>query len=187
VPRPPRPQLAGAIYHVTARGNRRVDIFVDDSDRRLFIALLELTITRYGWRCHTYCLMKNHFHLVIETPQPNVSAGMQFLAGRYGAAFNHRHGLSGHLFQGRFHAVVVESEGQLLAAVRYVLLNPVRAGLCEQPGEWRWSSYRAIVRMDYVQPFVHVGRLLGLFGPVESRAREEFARFVFDAPARAGP
>jgi REP element-mobilizing transposase RayT len=185
MPRPPRLQLAGAIYHVTARGNRRVDIFMDDSDRRLFLALLERTVTRYGWRCHTYCLMKNHFHLVIETPEPNISDGMQFLAGLYAAAFNHRHGLSGHLFQGRFHTVVLKSDGQLLATVRYVLLNPVRAGLCERPGDWKWSSYGTIVQVD-VRSFVHVGLLLGLFGRVGSQAREEFGRFVFDPPARAG-
>jgi REP element-mobilizing transposase RayT len=187
MPRPPRVQIAGGIYHVTARGNRKEDIFGDDSDRRLFLRLLELICARYGWRCHVYCLMNNHVHFVVETPQPNISVGMQCLFGRYAAYFNERHGLSGHLFQGRFHSVLIESDGQLLATARYILLNPVRARLCERPGEWKWGSFRALVETGYASPPVHVVFLLGMFGADLPKAREALRKFIYDAPERAGP
>jgi len=172
---------------VTSRGNRRQLIFMDDIDRQLFLHLLEKVVARCRWRCHAYCLMSNHFHLVIETPEPNLSYGLQLLNGAYAQWFNQRHGLTGHLFQGRFHSVLVESDWQLLELTRYVVLNPVRAGLCEKPGDWPWSSYRAVVMRVSPPRFLTIDWLLSQFGRDPQRAREEFRIFVFDAPARASP
>lgn len=142
--RPPRVQIPGATYHVTARGNRRQSIFLDDDDRRLFVALLKRVVQRRRWRLVAYCLMTNHFHLVIESPSTNLSSGMHYLNFRYAQLFNERHALDGHVFGGRFGSVLVESERQLSELLRYVAFNPVRAGLSEHPSDWRWSSFFGI-------------------------------------------
>ena len=181
VPRPPRLQLPRALYHVTARGNRRQEIFGDDRDHHRFLALLADVISGRAWRCHAYCLLRNHYHLVIETAEPNISNGMQALNGWYAQWFNWRHQLEGHLFQGRFHAVVVESTAQMLVLTRYVLLNPVRAGLCARPADWRWSSYRATAGIVTPPPFLATERLLAHFGDELVKARRTFARYVEDA------
>src|SRR4051812_47131806 len=120
-------------------------IYRDDGDRRTFLAILEDTIDRYGWKCYAYCLMGNHFHLVVGTPEPNVAAGMCRLNGGYARSFNKRHGRCGHLFERRYHAELVQTDGHLLELVRYVALNPVRAGLCGRADEWPWSSYGSLV------------------------------------------
>src|SRR5205085_11255472 len=112
-------------------------IFGDDQDRRMFLGLLGVVLGRLGWRCSSYCLMPNHYHLVAETPQPDLSRGMQELNSRYASGFNWRYGLDGHLFQGRFRSIAVEGEEHFLELARYVVLNPVRAGLCSSPEEWR--------------------------------------------------
>jgi REP element-mobilizing transposase RayT len=144
MPRPLRDQSAG-IRHITCRGNRRQEIFVDDLDRRRYLWSLEETCRRYGWSLAGYCLMRNHVHLVARVGAGSISRGMQWLSGRYGQLFNRRHGVTGHLFQGRFHATIVEDEGYALDVVRYVDLNPVRAGAVRHPAEWGWSSHRALV------------------------------------------
>lgn len=151
------------------------------------MTILEITASKYGWRCYAYCLMHNHIHLVIETPEANISAGMQYLCGRYAQAFNRSYGLSGHLFQGRFHSVLVVNEAQLLVAIRYVVLNPVRAGLCRHPREWGWSSYLAIASPVPRATFLTVDVVLSFFANDVTRARFAFRTFVFDAPPRAGP
>ncbi len=143
MPRPPRLQIAGATYHVTSRGNRRQAIYHDDYDRRYFLALRDRVIGRYTWRLRAYCLMTNHFHLLIETPQPTLSEGMQRLQCNYAAYFNERHSLDGHVFQQRFGSRLVKTEEHFLEALRYIAFNPVRAGLCEHPSDWRWSSFYA--------------------------------------------
>jgi REP element-mobilizing transposase RayT len=120
-------------------------IFLDDGDRECFLSILESTVERHRWECHAYCLMGNHFHLVVRTPDANVADGMCRLNGGYARSFNKRHGRSGHLFARRYHAELVQTDGHLLEVVRYVALNPVRAGLCTRPEEWRWSSYGALV------------------------------------------
>jgi putative transposase len=142
--RPLRTQVAGGTYHVTARGNRRQPIFHDESDRQLFLALFKRVAERRAWHTLAYCLMTNHFHLVIETPVANLSLGMHRLNFTYAQYFNARHSVDGHLFDGRFHSVLVESESQLLELLRYVAFNPVRAGLCARPSEWRWSSFHGV-------------------------------------------
>ena len=167
--RPLREQLAGGIYHVYARGNARTALFLDDRDRRVYLASLAQTIRRQRWRCLAYCLMSNHVHLVIETPEPNLASGMQRLHGGYAQWFNHRHGRVGHLFQGRYGSVLVTSDAQLWAAIRYVVLNPVAAGFCRTAAAYRWSSHADVLRRAR-SPFVHVARLFGFLRAAGGRA-----------------
>lgn len=177
--RPLRIQAPGAVYHLTARGNRRQVIFEDDCDRLRCLAILADVVRRQGWRCYVYCLMPNHYHLVVETPNPDLSEGMHRLNGVYAQWFNRRHGVDGHLFQGRFHSVAVESNVHLLELARYVVLNPVRADLCRHPREWAWSSYRAMVAANG-PPFLSRGWLLAQFGSDPTRARAAYEAFVRD-------
>lgn len=157
--RPLRLEYPGALYHVTSRGNARARIYADDADRRNFLELLGAVCDRHRWRVHAYCLMGNHYHLVIETPEPTLSKGMRHLNGVYTQAFNRRHRKVGHLFQGRYTAILVDKDKYLLELARYVVLNPVRAGMVKSAGQWPWSSYRA---------------LIGKSG----EARQRFVRFV---------
>ena len=143
----------------------------DEIDYMRFLELLGVAVSRFGWRCHAYCLMPNHFHLVVETPQANISAGMQWLNGRYAQWFNIRYGFSGHLFQGRFYGDLVQSAYHLLELVRYIALNPVRAGLCRDASGWRWSSYRAMVGEAKSTALLTVGWLQAQFGRDLARAR----------------
>lgn len=187
MPRPPRLQLAGGVFHVTARGNRKQDIFWDDVDRRAFLAVLEATVAHCRWQCHAYCLMPNHFHLVVETPEPNLSAGVQRLNGKYAQWFNYRHELTGHLFQGRFHSTLVESNWHLLELSRYVVLNPARSGLCSDPADWSWSSLLATLGRAPAPRFLTVHWLLSQFGSDPQRARTVYEKFIHDAPPRPLP
>jgi putative transposase len=139
--RPLRIQIAGGTYHVTSRGNRRQAIYQDDDDRRQFLAFHDRVVRRYGWIVHAYCLMTNHFHLLVETPEPNLSAGMQRLKSEYAAYFNERFGHVGHLFQQRFGSSFIEGDEYFAEALRYIALNPVKAGLCDHPAAWPWSSF----------------------------------------------
>ena len=132
-----------AIHHVTARGIARRPLFLDDFDRIRYLRMLGLVIAARKWRCLSYCLMSNHVHLLFETRMPNLAAGMQRLHGEYGRCFNRRHALSGHVFEGRYHAVRVASDRQLWAVAAYIADNPVEAGLCERAENWRWSSHAA--------------------------------------------
>jgi REP element-mobilizing transposase RayT len=134
--RPLRLEFAGALYHVTARGNERRSIFLGDADgdRAAFLGILGETCDRFNWICHAYCLMTNHYHLLLETPDANLSKGMRQLNGVYTQYVNRAHGRVGHLFEGRFKAILVERERYLLELARYVVLNPVRAGMVGTPG-----------------------------------------------------
>ncbi|MDO8369425.1 MAG: transposase [Candidatus Nitrotoga sp.] len=143
--RPIRIEFSNALYHVTARGDRREDIFEDDEDRQMFLSTLAQVITQFNWICHAWCLMDNHYHLLIQTPDGNLSKGMRQLNGIYTQASNRCHQRVGHLFQGRFKAILVDSDAYLLELTRYVVLNPVRAGMVKKPADWKWSSYRASV------------------------------------------
>jgi REP-associated tyrosine transposase len=145
MPRPLRPQFAGAIYHVNTRGNRRGAIYRADHDRVLFLSRLLRVIERFEWECHAWCLLTTHYHLLVTTPLPNIARGMQELNSRYAEAFNGQYALSGHVFQGRYHHKLAQSEAQLLEQYRYVALQPVRAQICEKPTEWPWSSYSGLV------------------------------------------
>ena len=130
--RPLRLEFPGALYHVTARGNARQAIVLDDRDRALLLVCLGEVVLRFGWICHAYCLMDNHYHLLIETPEGNVSRGMRQLNGVFTQRMNRRLGRVGHLFQGRFKAILVERESYLLELCRYIVLNPIRAGMVTQ-------------------------------------------------------
>jgi REP element-mobilizing transposase RayT len=185
VPRPLRLQVAGGVFHVTARGNRRQPIFTTDRDRAYFLALLRVICGRLGWRCHAYCLMTNHYHLLIETPNGDLSKGLHWLNFRYAQWFNLQHEYSGHLFQGRFHSVLVESNVHLIELARYIVLNPVRGGLCARPQDWRWSSYRVFAHSHVRPTFVHVDWLLGQFGRDAERARTRYRQFVEEGIPRS--
>jgi putative transposase len=141
VARPLRLLVADGIYHVTARGIARNAIYADDRDRRLFIHVLERTITRFDWRCLSYCLMPNHFHLLVRTPEPNLPRGMQQLKSQYAQAFNRRYERPGPVYAGRYCAKLVQRDVHLLEVFRYIALNPVVAGLCARPSSWRWSAH----------------------------------------------
>lgn len=141
--RPLRIEFPGAVYHITSRGNDKKDVFMADRDREDFLNILKGVVSRYNWLCHAYCLMNNHYHLLVETPDGNLSIGMRQLNGVYTQRFNKRQGRVGHLFQGRYKAVVVQKDSHLLEACRYVVLNPVRANMAKSPDEWAWSSYLA--------------------------------------------
>ncbi len=143
--RPLRIEFPGAVYHVTSRGDRREAIFEDDADRQGFLDVLALGLARFDAQMLAYCLMGNHYHLVVYTRQANLSLLMRHANGVYTQDYNRRHGKVGHLFQGRFKAILVDRETYLLEVCRYVELNPVRAGMVGSVGAWPWSSYRAHV------------------------------------------
>ena len=185
MPRPLREQVEGGIYHLVTRGVRKLPIFTDDRDRERFLWLLDVTAERYEWEIHAYCLMTNHFHLLVTTPKPNVSAGMQYLNGRYCQWFNWRHGYEGHVVERRFFSSIVKSDRQLLAIARYIVLNPVRARLCVFAADWPWSSYRATVAAVGGVPLLSRW-VLTLFSSELAEARERFAAFVLPAEPDAG-
>ena len=181
MPRAPRVEVPGGIHHVTARGVRRLPIYTSETDYRLFLDILGLVAEKFGWRVLAFCLMPNHYHLVIETPLANLSAGMHALNGRYARAFNDRHGHTGHLFEARFGAVLVRRDEHLLELVRYVHRNPVRARLCREPGEWGWSSYRALAGKAPAPSWLAVDEVLELFSRGRPHARRRLRDFVADA------
>jgi putative transposase len=141
--RPLRIEIPGGLYHVTSRGDRREPIFADDDDRAALLAIVAQALCRFDASMFAYCLMGNHYHFVLQTPHGNLSRLMRHVNGVYAQAFNRRHGLVGHLFQGRFKAVHVDRDAYLLEVCRYTELNPVRARMVDAPGDWAWSSYRA--------------------------------------------
>jgi REP element-mobilizing transposase RayT len=142
--RPLRVQAAGAHYHVGARGIDKAPVFLSDEDHGRFLVLLEDVVARYGWRCHAYCLMPNHYHLALTTPEPNLGAGMGRLNQVYAQWFNHRHDRVGHLFEQRYWSRLIEAESRFFAVARYIVENPVRAGLAETANDYRWSSAGAM-------------------------------------------
>ena len=178
--RPLRIEYAEAVYHVTSRGNARRSIFKDDKDRGMLLSILEEVNDRYHWFCHAYCLMNNHYHLVIETPDGNLSKGMRQLNGVYTMRFNRRHGSVGHVFQGRYKAILVQKESHLLEVCRYVVLNPVRVKVVEAPERWRWSSYRAAAGMEKAHPGLTTDWVLGQFGSKRRTAEKRYRAFVMD-------
>jgi len=186
--RPLRLEVAGGVYHITCRGNAHQPIFLDDADRRYFLKqVLAGVVKRYGWVCHAYCLMDNHFHLVIETPAPNLSSGMRQVNGVYAQMFNRRHGRVGHLTQGRFSSVLIEKDSHLLEVSRYVVLNPVRAGVVDLPEKWMWSSYRAAIGLVEAPGFLHTDWILSQFGAERRTAVRRYREFVMDGISSCPP
>ncbi len=185
--RPVRIEFPDALYHVTSRGDRREAIFDDDQDRRSFLSTLEQVVNRFNWVCHAWCLMDNHYHLLIQTPDGNLSRGMRQLNGVYTQASNRRHGRVGHLFQGRFKAILVDGDAYLLEVTRYVVLNPVRAGMVNNPADWPWSSYRASAGLEPAVPWLAVDGLLAQFSGQRSRAQTRYAQFVAEGIKAVSP
>jgi len=175
--RAPRLEPIGGVVHVTARGVRRDAIFADEADRRMFIAFLAQSVHRYRWTCLGYCLMTNHFHLVLSLSSPTLSRGMHRLNGLYARRFNERHGHVGHLFEARFGSALIQTEVHLLDVLRYIVLNPVRAGICSDPGDWPWSSFRATAGMERCPRFLAGARVRRLFAR-GARGGELYAEFV---------
>jgi len=176
--RPLRLEFSGALYHVTSRGNEKKAIYLEDSDFELFLSLLAEVCLRFNWVIHSYCLMTNHYHLVIETPEGNLSRGMRHLNGVYTQRFNSKHKRVGHLYQGRYKAILVDKESYLLELCRYVVLNPVRAKMVKEPDEWRWSSY--LVTVGELAGFdgLATDAILLQFGVQRGLAIERFQEFV---------
>jgi putative transposase len=161
----PRLEVAGGFFHVTARGNARATIFHDEIDYAALLKRLSTTVPRFGWRCHGFCLMPNHYHLL--------GAGMLVLNGAYARRFNGRYDRVGHVFQGPYGAEPVERDEHLLEVCRYIVLNPVRADLCANVRDWRWSSFRATAGLERPPPYLSVGLVRELFGSAAG-----FAAFV---------
>ena len=176
--RPLRIEYPGAVYHITSRGNEKKLVFKDDHDRDSFLNTLQHVNKRYNWICHTYCLMTNHFHLLIETPDGNLSLGMRQLNGVYTQLFNKWHGRVGHLFQGRYKAILIQKDSHLLEVCRYVVLNPVRAKMVEKPEDWKWSSYLATAGKTKPHPCLTIDWVLGQFSGKRGKAEQEYRRFV---------
>jgi len=176
--RPLRIEYDGAVYHVTARGNARKAIFRGDEDRLTFLNTLAGVNERYNWICHGYCLMNNHYHLIIETPDGNLSKGMRQLNGVYTQGYNRSHRRVGHVFQGRYKAILIEKDSHLLETCRYVVLNPVRAKAASHPGQWKWSSYRATVGTEPPHPALTRDWVLGQFGSKKKEAEGQYREFV---------
>ena len=177
MPRPPRQDFAGAVQHVYARGNAKQAIYLDDTDRRIYLSTLARVVARHEWRVLAYCLMPNHVHLLVETPRPNLGVGMQLLHGRYAQTFNARHSQPGHLFQGRFGSALVKEDGQLWMTAAYIAANPVKARLCTRPEDWRWSSHAATLG-GARPPWLDVPRLLEHLAGLGADPRRTYATLV---------
>lgn len=163
---------------MSSRGNAKQSIYLDEADRGAFLDIVSSAVKRYNWLCHAYCLMTNHYHLVIETPDGNLSEGMRHINGVYTQFFNRKHETVGHLFQGRFKAILVEKDSHLLELCRYVALNPVRAGMVKGPHQWKWSSYGATAGTKRRPGFLQVEWVLSQFGTRRAAAREGYKKFV---------
>jgi REP element-mobilizing transposase RayT len=178
VAREPRIEVPGGIYHLSSKGNRGCVVYEDDFERRVFLKQLSLVSRRFGWTCHSFCLMSNHFHLLVQLELGGLSAGMQLLNGSFSRFSNRRHGNVGHLFRNRFWSAQLTDDAHLLQVARYIVLNPVRAGLCERPDDWAWSSYRACAGLEFPPRFLAAAQHLGLFGTTPSSARRAYREFV---------
>jgi len=176
--RPLRLEYEGALYHLTTRGSERSAIFRGDRDRERFLEILGGIAGEERWALHGYCLMGNHYHLLLETPRGNLSAGMRNLNGRFTQWFNLRHRRTGHLLEGRFKGILIEKEAHLLELARYIVLNPVRARMTKHPGEWPWSNYRATAGLVTPPSWLEVDWTLGQFAKGRETARDAYRKFV---------
>jgi putative transposase len=173
-----RIEYPGALYHLTSRGDRQEAIFDDDQDRTAFLIVLNEVVSRFRWRCHAYCLMGNHYHLMIETPEANLTKGMRHLNGVFTQWSNRRHKRSGHLFQGRYKAILIDRDSYFLELARYVVLNPVRAAMVKHPRLWAWSSYGATIGTCPAPVWLTTDGLLAEFGKRRAGARRKYQLFI---------
>jgi putative transposase len=180
MPRPLRIQAPGAQYHVTSSGNPWRLLFRDDEDRAGFLDIVGDVVAARGWLCRSYCLLSTHYHLLVETPEPDLAAGMQYLNGCYGQRVNRWRGERGHVFEARYHAALLEGDGHRLELHRYIALNPVRAGLVASPEDSPWSSYCGLLDLTRPPAFLDVAGALQDFAMPTDEARRRLRRFVAD-------
>lgn len=185
--RPLRLEFAGALYHVTARGDRKSAIFFDDTDRLAWLSMLGTVCERFHFVVHSYCQMNNHYHLMVETIEGGLASGMRQLNGAYSQYFNRRHDLVGHVFQGRYKAILVQKESYLLELSRYIVLNPMRAGIATSLADWRWSSHPHFMRTEGKPVWLETDWLLGRFGPDRVSARQAYNAFILNGRGLLSP
>jgi REP element-mobilizing transposase RayT len=185
--RPLRIEYPGALYHVTSRGNAGGKIFRSDKDREYFLDLLGFIIERFNWLCHAWCLMDNHYHLILETPEGNLSRGMRQLNGIYTQKYNWRYTKTGHVFQGRYKAILVDKESYLLELCRYVILNPVRAKIVKSPQDWKWSSYRSTTGTAKPPQWLTTDWILVQFSRSRRRAQRLYHQFIMEGITKETP
>ena len=185
--RPLRIEFPGALYHITSRGDGSEAIYLDDRDRVMFLNVLAHVCERFHWACHGYCLMTNHYHLLMETPEAKLSSGMRQLNGIYTQRFNRRHRRVGHVYQGRYKAILVQKESHLLELARYIVLNPVRAAMVRSPWDWMWSSYRATAGVVEPPSWLRTDWLLASFGTNSGSAQKAYRRFVSEGGRHRSP
>ena len=185
--RPLRIEFAGALYHVTSRGNSQEDIYLDDEDRKIYLEVLQDVCERFNWIIHAYCLMSNHYHLLIETPDGNLSKGMRQLNGVYTQRFNRKHNRVGHVFQGRYKAILVQKESYLLELARYIVLNPVRAHMVRSAKDWPWSSYRSTAGLIKTEKWLMVDWILACFSRRKIEAVKLYRTFVAEGRNQPEP
>jgi putative transposase len=183
MPRPPRNAYPGGFFHAGTRGNSRCRVFLDATDYTVFLMMLDRSERKYNWRIYAWCLMTTHYHLVVTIPDGGLSPGMCELNGSFARWSNLRHEREDHLFGKRFGCIEIVTDEHLREACRYVVLNPVRAGMCDDPAEWRWSSYRASAGFDEAPPYLALGELLGLFDVDPGRAVALYRDFIDQALA----
>jgi putative transposase len=184
--RPLRPEFAGALYHVTSRGNGQEDVYLSDDDRLVWLETLARVCERFNWICHAYCQMGDHYHLLIETPDANLSKGMRQLNGVYTQWFNRTHQRAGPVFQGRFKAILVEKDSYLLELARYVVLNPLRARMVRQLDKWPWSSYRATSGQAAKPGWLTTDFILSQFSARRAQALARYIAFVHEGKGLPG-
>ena len=185
--RPLRIEFPGALYHVTSRGNRRQNIFLTDKDRQLFLSILWQSFSTHNVHCYAYCLMDNHYHLLIETLEGNLSEVMRDVNSVYSRKFNKNHGQVGHVLQGRYKSFLIEKEAYLLKLIQYTVLNPVRASMVQSPDDWKWSSYTATRSGDVSNARLRVGDVLSYFDVDMHVAGEQYEQFVIAGIGEKSP
>ena len=185
--RPLRIEFAGALYHVTSRGDRQENIYESDTGRENFLLVLEEVCKQYNWSVHSYCLMSNHYHLLVETPDGNLSKGMRQLNGVFTQKYNRNNNKVGHVFQGRFKGILVDGDAYLMELVRYIVLNPVRAQMVRSARDWKWSSFRATIGVVLCPEWLDREWLLSSFAKRQSVAIDKFKRFVAEGKNQPSP
>lgn len=177
--RPLRLEFAGALYHITARGNERKAIYLDETDFELFLDTLDAVCYQHNWVIHAYCLMNNHYHLLLETPDANLSKGMRQLNGVFTQAMNKKHHRVGHLFQGRYKAILVDKDAYLLELSRYIVLNPLRARMVAKLDDWPWSSWQCTIGNSQSPDWLATDAILRCFGTQRASAINAYIEFVY--------